>query len=59
VSKDGSLNHQRILYQPGTGFLLHNRAYPSLDVLLASKAQEMNLQVACLGKSMTTRFFES
>jgi serine/threonine protein kinase len=58
VSKDGSLNHQRILYQPGTGFLLHNRAYPSLDVLLASKAQEMNLQVACLGSKYSSLFMD-
>jgi hypothetical protein len=45
VSRDGSINHQRIHYQPGTGFFIHNKVYPSLDALVNGEVRRTAIRI--------------
>jgi len=61
VSKDGSLNHQRIIYQqlPGaTGFAITNKVYPSLEALITGEAKTLELVQGCLGSKYSILFMD-
>jgi serine/threonine protein kinase len=58
VSRDGSINHQRILYQPGAGFFIHNKIYPSLEALVTGESREMGLTTPSLGSKYSHLFVE-
>jgi len=62
VSRDGSINHQRIVYQQlpngQTGFSINNKMYPTLDALINGEARELGLVAGCLGSKYSVLFVD-
>jgi len=55
---DNSIKHQKIQHKSGAGFEINGKTYKSLQELVKTESQDLNLYTACTGSRFLSLFIE-